>query len=321
MPIQRIILFIALFVSSIAELSAQEITAQQYIERYKIIAIRDRFDYNIPASITLAQGLLESGNGNSMLAVKANNHFGIKCHSDWTGKRIFKDDDAKDECFRVYDTPEESYIDHAKFLTTKSRYEFLFQYDVSNYKAWARGLKKAGYATNPQYPQRLIDIIERYDLAQYDRISLEDFNKMLILNGKEPEEMIQEDSDIIAEENSIVEEGPHTVLYRNRVRYVIVHKNESLIDIAKLYNINPNSIYRYNDLAKGSSIKQGMMLYLQPKRKKGDLKIHIVQKGETYWAISQIHGMKLDWLLKRNGLEEGAKAKVGDRLYLKKTKK
>jgi hypothetical protein len=321
MQVRKIFIFLVLLSSIVVSVEAQDITPQQYIERYKIIAIRDHFDYNIPAAITLAQGLLESGNGNSMLAVKANNHFGIKCHNDWTGKRIYKDDDAEDECFRVYNTPEESFIDHALFLTTKSRYEFLFNYKVTDYKAWAKGLKKAGYATNPKYPQRLIDIIERYDLAQYDKISLSDFKKMLILNGQNPEEVIPSDSDIVAEEKVVIEKGPHSILYRNRVRYIIVHEGEGVVDIARLFNVSPGAIYKYNDLKKGSSIRPGMMLYLQPKRRKGDVKFHAVQKGETLWNISQIHGIKLQWLLKRNGLEKGAQIKAGDKLYLKKNKR
>jgi hypothetical protein len=321
MQVRKIFIFLVLLSSIVVGVEAQKITPQQYIERYKIIAIRDRFDYNIPAAITLAQGLLESGNGNSMLALKANNHFGIKCHNDWTGKRIYKDDDAKDECFRVYNTPEESYIDHALFLTTKSRYEFLFSYKVTNYKAWAKGLKKAGYATNPKYPQRLIDIIERYDLAQYDKISLSDYKKMLILDGQNPEEVIPTDSDIVAEEKVVIEKGPHSILYRNRVRYIIVHEGEGVVDIARLFNVSPSAIYKYNDLKKGSSVRPGMMLYLQPKRRKGDVKFHAVQKGETLWKISQIHGIKLQWLLKRNKLEKGAQIKAGDKLYLKKNKR
>ncbi len=320
MHIRKILIIVMLLISVIQTIDAQNITPQQYIERYKIIAIRDRFDYNIPAAITLAQGLLESGNGNSMLAVKANNHFGIKCHNDWTGKRIYKDDDAKDECFRVYNSAEESFIDHALFLTSKSRYEFLFSYKVTNYKAWAKGLKKAGYATNPKYPQRLIDLIERYDLAQYDRISLEDFKKMLILNGQNPDTVFPTDTEIIEAPKQIAESGPHSILYRNRVRYIIVHEGENIVDIARLFNINPNSLYRYNDLKKGSPIHPGMMLYLQPKRRKGDMKFHSVQKGESLWKISQIHGIKLQWLLKRNRLKIDSNIKAGDKLYLKKKK-
>ena len=140
-------------------------STQDYINTYTKIAIEQEKQYGIPACITLAQGILESGSGRSRLATEANNHFGIKCHNDWKGKKIYKDDDKKNECFRVYDNAEQSYIDHSLFLVGKKRYAELFQLKITDYKGWAKGLKKAGYATNPKYPQLLIDIIELYDLA------------------------------------------------------------------------------------------------------------------------------------------------------------
>ncbi len=315
-------LIIILFVS--VGVNAQESDSDKYIEKYKLIAIQHRFSYNIPAAITLAQGMLESGHGKSRLATEANNHFGIKCHSDWKGKRIYKDDDAKDECFRVYDNVEESYTDHAIFLSTKSRYAFLFEYKITDYKSWAKGLKKAGYATNPQYPQRLIDLIERYDLAQYDKMSEADFKKLLLLDGQDPAVVLPDDTNAIASVIPLKKnkhKGPHSILYRNRVKYIIVHEGEGVLQIAQLFNVSPNQIYKYNDMAKGSQIKVGMMLYLQPKRRKGDLKYHSVKKGQSLWEISQIHGIKLKWLLKRNNLKSDAKINVGDKLNLKKTKK
>ncbi len=151
-------------------LSAQrKMTTLQYINKYKATAIKKQRQYKIPASITLAQGILESGSGNSLLARKANNHFGIKCHKDWHGKIYYFDDDEKHECFRKYKNADESYRDHSKFLTQKGRYSFLFDYSTTNYKKWAYGLKKAGYATNPKYPQLLIKIIEKYNLDKFDR--------------------------------------------------------------------------------------------------------------------------------------------------------
>ena len=141
-----------------------------YIEKYKDIAMREMQEYKIPASITLAQGLLESGNGNSELAKKSNNHFGIKCHKDWTGKRTYHDDDEKGECFRVYESPEDSYRDHSIFLKKGQRYAFLFDLKITDYKGWAKGLKKAGYATLPVYANVLIKLIEDYNLAQYDQM-------------------------------------------------------------------------------------------------------------------------------------------------------
>lgn len=140
-----------------------------YIDRFYKIAIREMYEYKIPASITLAQGILESSSGQSDLATVANNHFGIKCTSDYSGDTFLKDDDKKDDCFRVYLDAESSYRDHSLFLVNRSRYSFLFNYWIRDYKAWAIGLKKAGYATNPNYPQLLIDVIERYQLYEYDR--------------------------------------------------------------------------------------------------------------------------------------------------------
>lgn len=164
-------------------------STQDYINTYTKIAIEQEKQYGIPACITLAQGILESGSGRSRLATEANNHFGIKCHNDWKGKKIYKDDDKKNECFRVYDNAEQSYIDHSLFLVGKKRYAELFQLKITDYKGWAKGLKKAGYATNPKYPQLLIDIIELYDLANitqtYQEEESQEENKEIISQNKE----------------------------------------------------------------------------------------------------------------------------------------
>lgn len=164
-------------------------STQDYINTYTKIAIEQEKQYGIPACITLAQGILESGSGRSRLATEANNHFGIKCHNDWKGKKIYKDDDKKNECFRVYDNAEQSYIDHSLFLVGKKRYAELFQLKITDYKGWAKGLKKAGYATNPKYPQLLIDIIELYDLANitqtYQEQEAQEENKEIISQNKE----------------------------------------------------------------------------------------------------------------------------------------
>lgn len=164
-------------------------STQDYINTYTKIAIEQEKQYGIPACITLAQGILESGSGRSRLATEANNHFGIKCHNDWKGKKIYKDDDKKNECFRVYDNAEQSYIDHSLFLVGKKRYAELFQLKITDYKGWAKGLKKAGYATNPKYPQLLIDIIELYDLANitqtYQEQEPQEENKEIIAQNKE----------------------------------------------------------------------------------------------------------------------------------------
>jgi len=145
-----------------------------YIGNYKDIAIDKMVNYKIPASITLAQGILESGNGLSTLAKKSNNHFGIKCHSGWKGKKVYHDDDKRGECFRKYDNPEGSFNDHSKFLTGRGRYEFLFDLEPDDYKGWAKGLKKAGYATDRKYPKKLIAFIENFELYKYDDLVLDE---------------------------------------------------------------------------------------------------------------------------------------------------
>lgn len=166
----RLKLFLILVLSSMFAFAQNKSNStQDYINTYAKIAIEQEKQYGIPACITLAQGILESGSGRSRLATEANNHFGIKCHNDWKGKKIYKDDDAKNECFRVYDNPEQSYIDHSLFLVGKKRYAELFKLKITDYKGWAKGLKQAGYATNPKYPQLLIDIIELYDLADISK--------------------------------------------------------------------------------------------------------------------------------------------------------
>ena len=194
-----------------------------YINQYKDIAIGQMHKYHIPASITLAQGLLESGAGKSELAHKANNHFGIKCHS-WDGKRIYHDDDKKGECFRVYKSAKDSYEDHSIFLSTGSRYAFLFKYSETDYVAWARGLKRAGYATSPTYADKLIDIIERYNLDQYDRI--QQSSKPKVLN-------------------------PHTPYIANDIVYIVARQGDTMQSIADEFGIAKRKLIIYNDLYRG----------------------------------------------------------------------
>lgn len=312
-------LFIILILST-SNVFAQSMTPQEYVERFKMTAIQNRFDYKIPAAITLAQGILESGIGGSFLAINANNHFGIKCHSDWKGKRIYKDDDSKDECFRVYENADESYKDHALFLTGKSRYEFLFSYKITEYKMWAKGLKKAGYATNPKYPTRLIDIIEKYDLAKYDYISKNEYDNMLNVSPNKTKEVVDTLYNSPVVERPKIKESNNipSIIYKNRIKSIIVHNNESVVDLAHKFDISPRRIYKYNDLPTGTPLKTGMRIYLQPKRNKGDVKYHVVKNGETIWSISQMHGMKISALKKKNYLSENDKILKGTKLFLQK---
>ncbi|WP_207421844.1 glucosaminidase domain-containing protein [Desertivirga brevis] len=221
-------------------------SADDYILRFRDIAIDEMTRNGIPASITLAQGLLESGNGNGILALQANNHFGIKCNTDWTGPTMLKDDDAPDECFRVYNSPEESYRDHSEFLKRK-RYAPLFELDRNDYKGWAYGLKKAGYATNPRYAELLIGIIERYGLDQYDKEE-----RSLIAQVKREEKVLKE----ISSEASLppqVEKAPVAMkVYEVKV-------GDTIYSISRKFSLSVDDIKILNSI-QGSEIKPGQLL-------------------------------------------------------------
>ena len=267
----------------------QEISRKEYIEKYSSLAVKQMHQYKIPASITLAQGILESNNGNSRLAVKANNHFGIKCHG-WEGKKIFADDDKKNECFRNYKNVLESFVDHSLFLNKYSRYEFLFDYKITDYKSWAKGLKKAGYATNSKYPELLIKIIEENKLYQFDR---EKIDKNLI-SGKR-----------------------NIYMHPNKIKYVISQNQETYETIAKSLNIKLKQILKYNDDKKLSVLKVGTKVFIQPKRNRSKQRTHVVNKGEDLRSISQIYGIKMKSLKKRNELILKNGLNNGDKLRLR----
>jgi len=314
-------IILIIFASQIllAQSPAKKITAKEYIASYKDIAMRKMLEYKIPASITLAQGLLESGNGNSALALEANNHFGIKCHLDWQGETFYMDDDEKDECFRKYSNPEESFKDHSIFLSTRDRYAFLFELEITDYKAWAKGLKEAGYATNPKYPKLLIDIIERNNLSELDK-EAENYiaeNKEII---KKPKENISENK-VVEKEEVIITTTQRKILTNNRIKYIIAQKDDDIEKICQELDMFEWQIIKYNELKKGDVIKTGQIVYLQPKRKNGEKKFHTVEQGETMYSISQKYGIKLKYLYKKNLMELGTQAKCGQKLSLKKPMK
>lgn len=301
-------------------------TRQDYIDRWKVTALKNMFEYNIPASITLAQGILESGNGNSTLTKKANNHFGIKCHG-WDGPGYYMDDDKKDECFRVYKNAEDSFEDHSKFLL-KKRYAGLFELKLHNYKGWAKGLKKAGYATNPQYAKRLIDIIEANKLYKFDDYT---FSEYLDLKSKskydqDEEIAIVEDSAPKKRKkgNSSVDSGElvYTMgrkvsLHENKVNYIVAKDGDDYSKIASDMNLGRWQILKYNDLDKSDKIKEGEIIFIQPKHSKSKTKSYTSKSGDTWWSISQKFGVKLNKLLKKNGVETDNKLKVGQKVLLR----
>ena len=274
---------------------------QAYIDQYKDLAIEQMLKYNIPASITLSQGLLESGAGRSWLTKSSNNHFGIKCHG-WTGRRVFHDDDERGECFRAYDNPRQSFEDHSRFLATQSRYARLFNYARTDYKSWARGLKQWGYATNPQYAAKLIQIIELYNLSQYDKAKK--FDQFMVKHSTE---------DGVAPDGNF-----HVIKAYNKNYYVIARKGDSFQSLSKELCIGKRKLAKYNERSYKEELAAGDVIYLKKKRKKATKEYknrpHIVQNGESMYLISQKYGIRLSSLYKKNHLSPDYQIKVGDKL-------
>lgn len=312
---RTVLLFTACILLGTFGFSQERISTEEYIELYEGIAVKKMKEYNIPASITLAQGILESGSGNSRLAVKAKNHFGIKCHKGWTGKTFHMDDDAKNECFRKYNKVEDSYRDHSLFLTQRGRYSFLFEYNIKDYKKWAHGLKKAGYATNPKYPQLLIRIIEKYDLAKYD-------------TGKTGKKKKRDEDANLSEiaapvtanlVNAGVSSSGRQLYTNNGKKLILAKENDTYYDIAQEFTIYTWQLYSYNDVDKKHTLTPGELVYLVKKKRKADkkFKIHVVLEGENMQMISQTYGIKLSRLYSINDLPEGIQVNTGTKLKLR----
>jgi LysM repeat protein len=303
-----------------------QITATDYIEKYSKIAVKEMKRNGIPASITLSQGMLESANGNSTLATEANNHFGIKCHSSWKGPKIYKDDDQEQECFRKYKSVEESFIDHSEFLTKQKRYALLFEIKTTNYKDWAKGLKQAGYATNPQYPERLIYIIEENKLYQFD---IEINNKDLIaqVSDNYGNNTTKNSEFIIKKRPKPVEDYEFQIGYdiylNNNVKYIIAKKGDDFKKITKKLGKMAWELPKFNELDKNNELQQGQIIYIQPKRNRAEKgnEYHIVKAGETIYSISQFYGIKTKSIRNKNKLVEKHEVTVGEKLWLRKTKK
>lgn len=290
-----------------------------YIDRYKKIAIEEMERTGVPASIKLAQGLLESGSGKSYLATEGNNHFGIKCGSAWDGKTLALKDDDKDKngklihsCFRVYKNPEESFRAHSDFLRDPNkdyRYGWLFDLKTTDYKGWAYGLKKSGYATNPQYPKLLINLIERYDLNKYDKISSIEI---------EHNDEIYTDSPIAIPEEL---EAISFLTMKNKVKMIYAQEDESISTISDKYNISIKRIKHFNDdiYAENDILDKGTIIYLQRKRTyyRGSRKWHYVKDGEDMFIISQLYGIQLEKLYMRNLMKAGQEPKVGEKIKLR----
>lgn len=295
----------------------------EYINTYKQLAIEEMLRTGVPASITLAQGIHETEAGRSDLVLRSNNHFGIKCKTGWNGDKVYHDDDAKGECFRSYASANESYIDHSNFLKGSSRYAFLFELDPVDYKGWAYGLKKAGYATNIKYSQILIKYIEDYNLQQYSLIALGKLSpeqEILVGNTGKP----------TTETSAISQPGPHIqeppVLAEpsypqgeftiNRTKVVYAAAGTSLLALAEKYDISIGRLLDFNDLDQEDVLIQGQLIFLQRKRKTGSNAYHVVEPGESLYIISQREGVRLESLQQLNGLEKHMQPAVGEKIYL-----
>lgn len=278
-----------------AQSFSQNVTVYQYIDQFKYIAISEMKRSGIPASITLAQGLLESENGNSSLTLRSNNHFGIKCKSTWQGDSVSHDDDAIGECFRKYNNPEESYKDHTDFLRSGSRYAFLFNLKADDYKGWAYGLKKAGYATNPRYPEILIRYIEKYDLQQYTRMGLADKigDDIAIKTIDDNNTVVSVKMDNSPSNNYIVKTKYQSL---DAVRAV---KGTSLLAIATSFNIPLYKLMEYNDLQNEGILQKDQWIYLERKNRESSA-IHNADGNESMYDIAQLYGIQLPFLLQYN---------------------
>lgn len=273
---------------------------QTYIDQYKDLAIEEMLKYRIPASITLAQGLLESGAGLSELSVKGNNHFGIKCH-DWTGATTYHDDDATNECFRAYKNVYESYEDHSKFLATKPRYRKLFSLETTDYKGWAYGLKECGYATNPQYAAKLIEIIQLYKLYEYDTATRYD---KFMAHHSSTDKPVQKGGKL------------HPIYIYNRNYYLKAREGDTFKTIGEEVDIPARALASYNERNRKDILHEGDIVYLKKKRKKADKaykgKPHIVKASDSMYSISQQYGIRLKSLYRKNDLSPDYQIKVGD---------
>lgn len=269
-----------------------------YIAQYWNMAVEQMQKYRIPASITLAQGIIETSAGRSMLCTKANNHFGIKCSNGWTGPYMLANDDRPNEKFRAYKSARESYEDHSKFLTQNPRYFFLFKLNPKDYRGWAYGLKSAGYATNPRYADMLIGLIEDYQLYRFD------------------------DSHAInpRQVHRIEQRQEHRVYFNNDNYYVIARAGDTFKSISKETGVSRRKIMKFNELEKGYTLREGDVVYLEKKKKHAERsykgKLITVSAGESFYSISQRFGIQLKYLYKMNNLSPDAEIYAGQELFV-----
>ena len=322
--------FFFLLVISFSSAAQNPEVVKNYINTYKEVAIQEMLRTGVPASITLAQGIHESTAGTSQLVMQSNNHFGIKCKTNWTGESVKHDDDARGECFRKYPSPMDSYKDHSDFLKNGQRYAFLFSLDPTDYEGWANGLKKAGYATNPKYPTVLIKLIEDYNLQDYTMLALGKApvktNEMTTVvavmnesNAVPPVEIPQQELDRQKKEAlkkiPVYPEGQFKI---NDTKVIYAKKGTSFLAIAKQYDVDLAKIFEFNELQRREEVEKDQLIYLQRKRKTGNEEFHIVQQGESLHDIAQLQAIRLESLVEYNWLKENQMPAIGEQLSLKK---
>lgn len=308
-------LFAVIFISTVS-LAVSQISRQEYIERYQLLAIEEMKRSGIPASITMAQACLESGNGNSVLSQKSNNHFGIKCKSTWTGKTVRHTDDEANECFRKYETVEESFKDHSDFLMNNPRYFFLFQLPPDDYVGWAHGLKKAGYATANDYGHRLIKIIDENQLYRLDyKLTNEQLAAFTHkkLNTKENLDKL-----------FLNPYQSHQVTKYNNLKAVVVREGDTYEILAQEFGLKAWELYKFNDLPTGYQPRKNEIVYIEAKNRKAGRRselTHRVAPGETMHYISQVHGLKLGPLYRRNGMKYGEEPRTEEIIFLRNNRR
>jgi LysM repeat protein len=310
---RNIYLLVFLFSSSSivvkAQLNPQTIDKLNYIASHKQLAIQQMLTYGVPASITLAQGIIETKAGRSELVTQANNHFGIKCKRDWAGSTYSYTDDAPDECFRAYESAEESYADHSQFLASRPWYASLFELHTTDYSAWANGLKAAGYATDKAYAQKLIAVIETFELNQYDNLPTLASKKIEIPTNVPSAPYYRFVQD-------------HILYYKNNAPFIVANRYDTYYRIAKAYNLKLEQVYKYNDLDPNyNMLRVDDIVFLKPKQANTNEEIHIVKYKETPLAIAQLHAIKLKTLCKINNIQLSSTLLAGTVVYLNKKAK
>lgn len=325
---KRIVFSFLLFCCICAPSFAQnaKMTRSEYITKYAKLAVNEMQRTGIPASITLAQACLESDNGNSNLSIASNNHFGIKCHGSWQGERYYHDDDAKGECFRVYNEVYESYVDHSNFLRNGQRYAFLFDFEKGDYVSWAYGLKRAGYATNPDYPKLLIKIIEDNQLHTYDAMSSDMFAKKTreeeeqtkVVKVAAPVPTVEPPTPWVSE--PIATKHGKNLYKNNGKKFVILDKGETMYTLSRKFGIPMWKLYDMNDFKVGQNLPAGTMVYVEYKSLHAASKYttHTVRNGETFYTISQLYGIKAVRLAGMNKSDVENVLEAGSNIYVRK---